>query len=370
MTVAPYEPPAPLPASLPGDELEPGPRGWVARLRGAAEYAAYIADTEFVPDALRRRPAAIAAAILYGAEVGLDPMAALRSVVMIKGKPSLYAEAQVGLVHRAGHELWFEDTTSTRAIACGRRAGTDRIQRITWTMDDAKRAGLAGQANYRTYPAEMLRARASSALVRAMFSDVTLGIPAAEELEGEPDNGYQEGPPPTEPPAASPTPAAGRKRRRRAAPTPGPAAGPVEAPPPPEDQPEPGGATEPGWTEGQKRRMFALMRDVGFATEDRDARLAYASRIAGRKLASANELTIGEADRVNTDLEEILKLPANERLPRLLGADEAEVLAEAEALSAEGAEPLTPADRDEASHGLGEVDAAGDGDHVDDDIPF
>jgi hypothetical protein len=335
MTVVQYEQPEPLPPSLPGQELEPGPRGDVARLRAAAEYAAYIGDTEFVPDTLRGRPAAITAALLAGDELGLKKMVALRVIAIIRGRPTLTSEAQRGLVTARGHELWFEESTTTRAIACGRRVDSDRIGRVTWTMDDAKRAGIAGGEAWRRYPAEMLRARASAALARAMFADVTLGIPAAEELEGE-ENGYQHGPPPPPPSDAIPAPATGRTRRRRAAPKPGPAAGPAQAPPPPQDQPEPGGATEPGWTEGQKRRMFALMRDAGFTEGDRDARLAYASRIIGRQIASANELLIGEADMVNNDLEEIIKLPESERPARMLGANEAVVVAELEQMAAEG----------------------------------
>src|SRR4029077_16390834 len=123
----------------------------------------------------------------------------------------------------AGHELWFEETTTTRAIAAGRRQGTDRVGRVTWTLDDAKRAGLAGQPNWRTYPAEMLRARASAALARAMFADVTLGIPAVEEVDDQTDNG------PALEVAPEPPPKTTRKRSRPAlAPT-----------PPPDPQPEP-----------------------------------------------------------------------------------------------------------------------------------
>src|SRR5262245_20936608 len=98
MTVVQYEAPAPLPASRPGDETLPGPTGRVARLRGAAEYAAYIANTALVPEPLRGKPDEVAAVILTGEEVGLEPMAALRSVAMIKGVPTFKAEALRGLV--------------------------------------------------------------------------------------------------------------------------------------------------------------------------------------------------------------------------------------------------------------------------------
>src|SRR5215831_1224397 len=189
MTIQQYESPPPLPPSRPGDELQAGPTGDVARLRAAAEYASYIANTSLVPEALRGDPAAIAAVMLAGQELGLKPMASLRMVVLIRGRTALTAEAQRGLVTSEGHELWFDESTVTRAIAAGRRRDSDRVARITWTLDDAKRAGIAGGENWRRYPAEMLRARASAALARAMFADVIGGIPASEEIEDEPANG-------------------------------------------------------------------------------------------------------------------------------------------------------------------------------------
>src|SRR5262245_57197359 len=134
MSVVQYEPPPPLPASVPGDELLAGPVGDVARLRAAAEWAGYIGETEFVPDALRGRRPAIAAALLTGRELGLDYLASLRSITIIRGRPTVSAEAQRGLIVAAGHELWFEETTTTRCIAAGRRSGSERVGRITWTL--------------------------------------------------------------------------------------------------------------------------------------------------------------------------------------------------------------------------------------------
>lgn len=353
MTVVQYEQPPPLPASRPGDELERGPVGDVARLRAAAEYAHYIGNTEFVPDGMRGRSEAITAALLAGEELGLQKMASLRSIVIIRGRPAVYAEALRALVNAAGHEIWFEETTTTRCIAAGRRGGSDRVGRITWTMDDAKRAGLAGQQSYRTYPAEMLRARASAALARAMFADVTLGLPAVEEIDEYGADGQivevASQPPPAD---AEPQPPAGRTRRRRPASNPSASAAapattparegivtrevlgpeqtssflerePVRPEPPPDTQ-EPPPAAEPPATDAQKRQIFALMRDSGLtgATDtDREHRLGYTSRIIGRRIQSSNELTIREAGLVIDDLQEIAKLPADERADRLAPAD-------------------------------------------------
>lgn len=301
MTVVQYEQPTPLPPSQPGDELEQGPRGWVARLRAAAEIAAYINGTDFVPAGLRGNPAAIAAAILYGDELGIGPMQALAKIAVIKGRPALLAEAQRALVAAAGHEIWFEESTATRAIAAGRRQGSDRIGRITWTLDDAKRAGLAGQPNYRSYPAEMLRARASAALCRSMFPDVIGGMAAAEDLEGLPEDSQ-----PPSPPAAEEKPASRRRSRQPVTPT-----------PPPDPQPEPPAvADEAPVSDAQRRHLFALMRDAGIP-EDRELRLAYLGHVIGRTIESTGELTGREASLAIDELRETLALPPQERLERL-----------------------------------------------------
>jgi hypothetical protein len=305
MTIQHYEPPPPLPASTPGEEIARGPAGWVARLRAAAEIAGYVGATSFVPEALRGKPDEIAAAILFGEEVGLEPMTALRSVAMIKGTPTLKAEAMRGLVVARGHELWLEESTNTRAIAAGRRAGAERVGRVIWTMDDAKRAGIAGQPNYQKYPREMLIARSTAALVRQMFADVVSGLLAAEELDGYEvsPNGTAALEPARAAAADAPAAPARQRRRRAAAPAAETAREPVAPTPPPDPQPEPEPPPDPLATDAYKRRIFATMRDLRFDPDDRNGRLAYVSRVVGRPISSSNELTIGEASKVIEQLE-------------------------------------------------------------------
>lgn len=150
----------------------------------AFELAQHIARTEFVPSSLRGKPEAVMAAILTGHEVGIGAMQALSKIHVIDGRPAMAAELMRGLVLRAGHELWIEESTTTKCTVVGVRAGSSRETRITFTMDDAKRAGLDGRKNWRSYPTAMLLARATAALCRAVFPDVLAGISyTTEELE-------------------------------------------------------------------------------------------------------------------------------------------------------------------------------------------
>jgi len=187
-------------------------RGWLTLMVPAADLAKQIAETDFVPKAYRGKPAAIAAAILYGDEVGIGPMQSLARIHVIDGKPALAAETQRALILSAGHDLWQDEATNTRVTWVGRRRGSDQSVRVTWTMDDAKAAGLAGRGPWRSYPRAMLSARASAELARAMFADCIGGMAAVEEIE----DGWDVEPAPTNGEAA-PAPAKATRTRKRAA---------------------------------------------------------------------------------------------------------------------------------------------------------
>ncbi|MBQ1167039.1 hypothetical protein KBZ21_54490, partial [Streptomyces sp. A73] len=61
---------------------------------------------------------------------------------VINGVAGLSAISLRGLVQAHGHEMWTEESTSTRAIVCGRRQGQAQEERVTWTMDRATKAGF------------------------------------------------------------------------------------------------------------------------------------------------------------------------------------------------------------------------------------
>ena len=161
--------------------------GWAAVLPAVGDLAGKVAQTEFVPDAMRGKPAVVAAAILYGRELGLEPMTSLRSVNIIKGRPALTAEAMRAMVLAAGHDIRFQEMTSARCVIVGRRKGQDETTTVTFTMDDAKKMGVGGGQQYAKMPRQMLAARATSELCRLIFADVIGGLISDVEAEdGEP----------------------------------------------------------------------------------------------------------------------------------------------------------------------------------------
>lgn len=199
--------------------------------------ATVLAKTELVPKALQGKPEAIVLVGALGAELGIPFVTSLSEIHVIEGRPSPSAQMRLALVRRAGHDAEFLETSDERAVIRGRRRerANDPNGWVTviWTIEQAQRAGLvdrwverwekssegrnkkvvvvvgdrdgiftaderarrglpavippwakaavdAGEIkqkdNWVKYPADMLRARAASALCRMAFSDVLTGL--------------------------------------------------------------------------------------------------------------------------------------------------------------------------------------------------
>lgn len=178
-----HAPAVPAPPQRPGNELI----AWAESAVAANNIAQSLAKTSFVPKAFQGRPDEVTAAILAGQEMGLSPMASLRSMHVIQGTAALSAIALRGLVQSKGHEIWTEEVTATRAIVCGRRKGSEKVERVVWSMDRAQKAGfVAKNPNYKSQPQSMLLARATAECARLIAADVLMGMPyASEELADE-----------------------------------------------------------------------------------------------------------------------------------------------------------------------------------------
>ena len=273
---------------------------WVEFLPAVGDLATKIAGTDFAPKSLRGKPASVAAAILTGAELGLGPMKSLASIDVVDGTPTLSAELMRGLVLAAGHRLRLAELTTTRCVLVGQRIGDEEPTTVSWTMDDAKRAGLAGKKSWQGHPREMLLARATTLLCRTMFADVIGGLRSVEEV-----GDFGDGPAP----AVVVEPAEPRRTvQRRTRPQrqveqpdrPAIEAVPVQVEDPPlDDEPE---AVEMV-TSAQLKKIGAAMRDQHMT--DRAEALAYVSNVIGRDVSSRNELTRDEAHRLIEALEAV-----------------------------------------------------------------
>ena len=124
----------------------------------------------------------VLAVILYGQELGFGPMSSLNLINLVKGKTTLSAQGMNALVTKRGGRISVVDSTLSECTVKGTRDG--ETMTVKWTMEDAKRAGLANGHNWKKYPKEMLYARAVSTLCRRQWPDILLGLYTPDEIMG------------------------------------------------------------------------------------------------------------------------------------------------------------------------------------------
>lgn len=158
---------------------------WAQEADLAYQMAEKLAVTSFVPQSLRGKPGDIAAAILAGSELGMKPMATLKSIDIIQGTPALRAHAMRAIVQQQGHEIELVESTDARCVMRGRRKDSETWQTVEWTVDRARLMGLLGKDQWKKNPKGMLVARATGELSRLIASDALHGMAyVSEELEG------------------------------------------------------------------------------------------------------------------------------------------------------------------------------------------
>lgn len=157
----------------------------------------------FVPKGEReqlgiRAAHSLAAAILYGSELGMTALQAAQNVFDVHGQPAVYARTMVAQVRawidkriaqgltttdlKTGDAIWEVSASPTSVVWAARRDG--REVSSEWTPRRAETAGFTKNEKYQKQPTEMLRAKAMTETCRILFQDVLLGMAySVEELQ-------------------------------------------------------------------------------------------------------------------------------------------------------------------------------------------
>ncbi len=152
----------------------------------SADLAERFSKSSLLPKAMQGKAPDVLVTIMAGAEMGLAPMASLRAIHVIEGRPVLSADGMIAIVLGSGKAVYFERVEeSEKAVTYETlRVGSKTPRRCTWTIEQAKAAGLHLKDNWRGYPRAMLASRAKAELARDVYPDVLMGCYTAEELEG------------------------------------------------------------------------------------------------------------------------------------------------------------------------------------------
>lgn len=139
-------------------------------------------------------PEALFVAIEMGMEVGLSPMAAIRSIAVVNGRPAIYGDAALALVRASGLmeyiREWIDGAGDSRTAYCEtKRKGSPAPRVTSFSWSDAKKASLTGKTGpWSQYPDRMLQFRARGFNLRDEYGDVLQGLYTVEEARDvEPD---------------------------------------------------------------------------------------------------------------------------------------------------------------------------------------
>lgn len=144
-------------------------------------------------------------AIMHGLEIGLAPMTALQRIAVVNGRPTIWGDGAMSLVRGSGVCEWItEEITGvgdSRTATCeAKRKGDPKTIRRTFSVGEAKKAGLWGKAGpWTQYETRMLQMRARGFALRDGFADVLGGLYLKEEMDDASDVAAVKRPPP--PPA-------------------------------------------------------------------------------------------------------------------------------------------------------------------------
>jgi hypothetical protein len=151
------------------------------------DYAKMLSRSIAIPEALRGKPEDVFAIMAKGLEMDIPPMQALSMFHVIKGKVVTEASGMVAQCVRYPKTcLYFRlaESTEHQATFATHRKGHPEPVTLTYTIEDAQRAGLASKDNWKAHTKAMLRARCAAQLARAVYPDLVGGIYAKEEFEG------------------------------------------------------------------------------------------------------------------------------------------------------------------------------------------
>lgn len=151
----------------------------------AMQLADILAKSDWVPKEHRGKPGNVLVCMQFAEELGMPILAALQNVAVINGKPSIWGDMALALVRKHPDCLGVVETFDDRSMTARcevRRRGQEEPIVSEFSLEDAKRAGLAGKPGpWKQYPKRMLQMRARGFALRDSFPDALKGVITAEE---------------------------------------------------------------------------------------------------------------------------------------------------------------------------------------------
>lgn len=148
------------------------------------EQSAYLLASGLLPKSIQK-PEQVILIILKGRELGIPALQALTHINVISGKPTMSAELMLAQIYKMAPKtvIKFKERTNEKCVLEVKREGHG-WESFTWTIADARTAGLTANPSWSKYPRAMLHARCVSEMARSLFPDAIAGISYTPEELG------------------------------------------------------------------------------------------------------------------------------------------------------------------------------------------
>jgi hypothetical protein len=146
--------------------------------------ASFLAGSKLLPASLKGDQNTAIALVLMAKQMNL-PITALSEVCEVNGKISFWGRTKAGILFRDARCEYVIPVQKTEQ-ACtlkAKRKGWPEAVEVTYTIEQARKAGLTGKDSWKGYPADMLYYRALSRVINEVFPDVIQGIATAEDIQ-------------------------------------------------------------------------------------------------------------------------------------------------------------------------------------------
>lgn len=116
---------------------------------------------------------AILCYMLYGKEYGIGPIASISGALrVVQGNVEIAPRTMHAMIRNAGHIIETVEITDKKCVIKGTRRDTGKSETVSFSIDDAVKAGITKNGSWDKYRQDMLYKNALSRISRRLFADV------------------------------------------------------------------------------------------------------------------------------------------------------------------------------------------------------
>ena len=130
---------------------------------------------DMLPRAYRGQPGAILLAIDWAERHDLAVMDAIHGVAWVQGRPVVDSTLQRAMARNAGYDVRVTEATDTKATVRVLVNGSTVVGTASYTIDEARAAGLTGKDNWKKHTTDMLVARATTRAIKWFCAEALIG---------------------------------------------------------------------------------------------------------------------------------------------------------------------------------------------------